>query len=204
MNMIKRFIAFLAVMCLLAFCAACAPHADASSSPSALNGAMKTRYGETNIADNLHFTSSTLSDAERRVREWLQDNGLLKADDTQTENIMYIKVNGTTLTAELADNSTARALAAELEKRDITIAMSDYGNFEKVGTLGVSLSRNDEYIRTEAGDLIWYQGRSFVIYYDTNAYTFTRVGKLKDVTGAQLRSILGDGDVTVTLSRNKL
>lgn len=171
-----------------------------SSSPNSMNAAMKARYDETNIISNLHLTRSTLSQAETRIQAWVQENGLLK---TTEENIMYIKVNGHTLTATLVDNSTAKALVEELKKRDITIDMRDYGNMEKVGALGVSLPRNDEQINTEAGDIIWYQGSSLVIYYDTNSWNFTRVGKIQNVTGAELKDILGSGNVTVTLSLTK-
>ena len=64
------------------------------------------------------------------------------------------------------------------------------------------LPRNDQQIRTQAGDLILYQGDAFVIYYDTNSWNFTRLGKIDDVTGEELKEILGNGDVTVVLSLN--
>lgn len=123
------------------------------------------------------------------------------AENEKTEeNIMYIKIGDNILTAELADNSSADALNEMLSEGSVTIEMSDYANFEKVGELGKSLPRNDEQITTEAGDLILYQGKSFVIYYDTNSWSLTRLGKIKDVSADELRDILGDGDVTVTLS----
>lgn len=71
---------------------------------------------------------------------------------------------------------------------------------EKVGSLGQDLPTNDEQITTEAGDLILYQGNSFVIYYAPNSWNFTRLGKINDVTAEELQEILGEGDVTVTLS----
>jgi len=117
-------------------------------------------------------------------------------------NTMYIKFNGTSLTAELADNSSTKALIELLKKGNITINMSDYGNFEKVGNLGTSLPKNDEQITTSAGDLILYQGNNFVIYYDTNSWSFTRLGKIKNISADELKSLLGDGDVTVILSLN--
>lgn len=113
---------------------------------------------------------------------------------------MYLKINGTTLTAALAENTTAKALTEELKKRDITVDMHDYGNMEKVGTLGVALPNNDEYIRTEAGDIIWYADSALVIYYDTNSWNFTRVGKILNISAAELRELLGSGDVSVTLT----
>jgi hypothetical protein len=78
--------------------------------------------------------------------------------------------------------------------------MRDYGNMEKVGSLGTSLPRNDEQITTEPGDLILYQGSAFVIYYAPNSWNFTRLGKINGVTQEELKEILGTGDVEVTLS----
>ena len=101
-----------------------------------------------------------------------------------------------TLAATLADNSSAMAFYELLEKEPITIKMNDYGNFEKVGPLGTKLPRNDTQITTQAGDIILYQGNQITIYYDTNSWNFTRLGKVDGVTQAELKKILGKGDVT--------
>ena len=100
------------------------------------------------------------------------------------------------LTVTLADNSSAMAFYELLEKGPVTIKMTDYGNFEKVGPLGTTLPRNDSQITTEAGDIILYQGNQITIYYDTNSWNFTRLGKVDGVTQAELKKILGKGDVT--------
>lgn len=100
------------------------------------------------------------------------------------------------LAATLADNSSAMAFYELLEKGPVTIKMTDYGNFEKVGPLGTKLPRNDTQITTEAGDIILYQGNQITIYYDTNSWNFTRLGKVDGVIQAELKKILGKGDVT--------
>ena len=105
-----------------------------------------------------------------------------------------------TLAATLADNSSAMAFYELLEKGPVTIEMSDYGNFEKVGSLGTKLTRNDTQITTEAGDIILYQGNQITIYYDTNSWNFTRLGKVDGVTQVELKKILGKGDVTAVFS----
>lgn len=118
----------------------------------------------------------------------------------QSEGELTITVNDTVLTASLADNSSVQALRELLAEGPLTIDMRDYGSMEKVGPLGTDLPRNDEQITTEAGDLILYQGNSFVMYYAPNSWNFTRLGKINDVTADELREVLGDGSVTVTLS----
>ena len=100
------------------------------------------------------------------------------------------------LTATLADNSSALAFYELLKKGPLTVDMHDYGSFEKVGSLGTTLPRNDTQITTAAGDIILYQGNQITIYYDTNGWNFTRLGKVDGATQAELKKILGKGDVT--------
>lgn len=105
-----------------------------------------------------------------------------------------------TLTATLADNSSATAFYTLLKKEPLTVDMHDYGSFEKVGPLGTSLPRNDTQITTTAGDIILYQGNQITIYYDTNSWNFTRLGKVDGKSQAELKEILGKGDVTTVFS----
>ena len=107
---------------------------------------------------------------------------------------------GRTFTATLVDNSSTQALKEQLAKGNITVEMEDYASMEKVGSLGISLPRNDRPTTTGPGDLILYQGHNLVIYYDTNSWSFTRLGKIDNTSQADLKAALGKGDVTVTLS----
>lgn len=123
--------------------------------------------------------------------------------NTINTNSMNIKIGETILLATLVENSSTKALKNALAKAPITIDMRDYGNMEKVGSFGRDFPTNDEQITTEAGDLILYQGSAFVIYYAPNSWSFTRLGKIDNITQEKLKDILGNGDVTVTLSLPK-
>lgn len=118
------------------------------------------------------------------------------------KNKIKLTVNGKSFTATLEENSSAEALRQLLEKGDLSIRMNDYGDMEKVGSLGTSLPRNDRQTTTQPGDLILYLGNSFVIYYDTNSWNFTRLGRLDGISTRQevLELLGGKGDITVTLS----
>lgn len=78
--------------------------------------------------------------------------------------------------------------------------MEDYGNMEKVGDLGQQLERNDKHITTQPGDVILYQGHFLVIYYRPNTWNFTKIGEVIDLDATELRTALGQGDMTVTLT----
>ena len=111
-----------------------------------------------------------------------------------------IEVGGQVRTATLNDNLSAEAFAELLAQGPLTVRMSDYGNFEKVGPLGTSLPRSDESITTTPGDIILYQGSNITIYYDVNSWNFTLLGHIDGATGENMREFLGSGDPTVTFS----
>ena len=118
----------------------------------------------------------------------------------EAEDIV-LTVAGKTLTVEWADNSSVDALR-ELLRRvgTITLDMSDYAGFEKGAPLPETLPQNNEPMNTDAGDIILYQGRQFVIYYDRNSYSLTPLGKITGITKAELQAFVGAGKVTATLS----
>lgn len=112
---------------------------------------------------------------------------------------MIVAVNGHNFQLELAANSSARALVDLVGGEGLQLTMQDYGGFEKVGALPSLLPTNDEQITTQPGDVILYQGDKLAIYYATNSWSLTRIGRITDVNVTQLRQVLGDGDVSVTL-----
>lgn len=118
-----------------------------------------------------------------------------------SDNI-YLTVGGKTLTATLVDNAATRELKELLAKGSITVSMSDYGGFEKVGTLPQSFTTSNSNITTASGDIILYSGNQLVVFYGSNTYSYTRLGKIDGVTGAELKNILGTGNVSITLSLN--
>ena len=114
------------------------------------------------------------------------------------KNTFYVSVGEKVFSATFADNSGAQALKELLADGDITIRMSDYGGFEKVGSLGQSLPTENSQTTTQAGDIVLYQGSQIVIFYGSNSWSYTRLGKIDDLAGWQ--EALGNGDVAVTLS----
>lgn len=122
-----------------------------------------------------------------------QDNS-----SSQEEPMLKITVGDQELLATFADNSSAEAFRDLLAQGPVTISMDDYGGFEKVGSLGTTLTRNDTRITTQPGDVILYQGNQITIYYGINTWNFTRLAKINDSTDLQAK--LGTGTVQVTFS----
>ena len=119
-------------------------------------------------------------------------------DTTVDTHTFYLTVEGVTFPATFADNQGAEALADLLTDGPLTLSLEDYGGFEKVGSLGQSLPTSNTHISTQSGDIVLYQGNQIVLFYGSNAWSYTRLGQVTDLTGWQ--EALGHGDVTVTLS----
>lgn len=131
-----------------------------------------------------------------------QSNEVEATPSDKSANTMNITINGKTVSCQLVDNSSTRALLAQLEKGDITYEADDYGNFEKVGYIGFSLPQNNESITTTAGDVILYQGNNICLYYGTNSWSFTSLGKIEGLSKDEIKTFLkaGGGSVRITLS----
>lgn len=111
-----------------------------------------------------------------------------------------VTIGGTTMTATLVDNSATCELVSMLSQTPVIIEMDDYGGFEKVGALPKSLPTSNSLITTEPGDIMLYQGRNMVIFYGSNSWGYTRLGKIDGATPETLRNFLGNGSVSVKLA----
>lgn len=125
-----------------------------------------------------------------------------QAQTTSSDMKINITIEGKTLPVSLVDNEATRTLVAALQKAPITYEADDYGGFEKVGGLGRSLPTSNRQISTEPGDVILYSGNQVVLFYGSNSWSYTRLGRIEYSTIDELKSFLkaGEGRVSVKLS----
>ena len=126
----------------------------------------------------------------------------IKEQEQKMTDKIQLTIYGTTLPVLIEDNVATRALVAALREGSITYTARDYGGFEKVGALGRSLPTSDTDITTQAGDVILYNGDNIVLFYGSNSWSYTRLGKIQYKTLDELKSFLkaGGGTISVTLS----
>lgn len=125
-----------------------------------------------------------------------------KQEESRMSGKIQITISGTTLPVIIENNAATKALVAALRESPLTFTASDYGGFEKVGSLGRSLPTSNAQLTTEPGDVILYNGSSVVLFYGSNSWSYTRLGKIQYPTLDELKSFLkaGGGDISVTLS----
>ncbi len=114
--------------------------------------------------------------------------------------MLKIEIGDAVLTAEFADTEAAEVLKAKLEEGDVTITVSNYGGWEKVGELPWSLPANDIQIDAVPGDIMLYCGNSIVLFYGNNSWAYTRLGTIATNSAESLRAALGGEDAELRLS----
>ena len=152
-------------------------------------------------AKSLWINASKHSQRKALLEQWLKDvNYNDNVDGNQNDNTMNLKVNNSPLRVKLADNASTKALVERLKEGTITYNAHDYGGFEKVDALGFSLPSNDTYITTEPGDIMLYTSNQLCIFFDSNSWEYTPIGKIDGMTKQQLKDAFGTGEVSITLS----
>ena len=121
-------------------------------------------------------------------------------DALSEEETMVMRIGDTAVTVSWEENESVAALRKLVEQGPLTIQMSMYGGFEQVGSIGQSLPRKDEQTATDAGDIVLYSGNQLVVFYGSNSWSYTRLGRITVPSAEQLQTLLGNGDVTITIT----
>jgi hypothetical protein len=122
-----------------------------------------------------------------------------QTESSETEAEMVLRINDQVVQVEWEDNESVEALKELASNGTITIEMSMYGGFEQVGPVGTDLPRNDEQTTTSPGDIVLYSGDQIVVFYGSNSWAYTKLGKIQNMSEEDLRSFLGSSDVTVLI-----
>jgi hypothetical protein len=119
------------------------------------------------------------------------------------ETTMQLTIGDTPVSVIWEQNESVEALKALVSDAPLTIRMSMYGGFEQVGPIGRSLPQNDVQTTTSAGDIVLYSGDQIVVFYGSNSWSYTRLGRITGQSADQLKALLGNGDVTVSITAGR-
>lgn len=143
--------------------------------------------------------------------EATQSTEMEKIDTTPNQSmeeaqatVMQLKIDDTVVSVEWENNKSVKALKELCADGPLEIQMSMYGGFEQVGSIGTSLPRSDVQTTTQAGDIVLYSGNQMVVFYGSNSWAYTRLGRIMDQTSGDLKRLLGNSDVTITISMENL
>ena len=182
-------------ICLVLTLGACGAQPVQESSPAStpVTDALTTAAPNNDQAEETQMPAVELANME--------ESSEIETPAEEKETLMLQMLIGETAVAvDWEENESVEALKELCQDAPLTIQMSMYGGFEQVGSIGTSLPRNDVQTTTGAGDIVLYSGNQLVVFYGTNSWAYTRLGHISDRSAADMAALLGNGNVTITLS----
>ena len=167
---------------------------DETESPEQADEIQSDAEEDSGFSADQNESEQIQSEPEQIQSEQNEENGL-----EQKEMSILMKINDEAVTVVWEENESVAALKEILLEQSLSIQMSMYGGFEQVGSLGTSLPRNDKQTTTQAGDIVLYSGNQMVVFYGSNSWAYTRLGRITDKSDMELEELLDNGDVTITL-----
>ena len=116
------------------------------------------------------------------------------------DKMLKMMIGDKEVSVDWENNESAEALKDLCAEEPLVIQMSMYGGFEQVGSIGTRLPSDDEQTSTSAGDIVLYSSNQIVVFYGSNSWAYTRLGHITDQDAAGMTDLLGNGDVTITIS----
>lgn len=127
-------------------------------------------------------------------------NGSEQTENNDEVYSMKIIIGNEQFSATLYDTETAQAFAKLLP---LTLDMSELNGNEKYNYLPTTLPTKTERVdNINAGDIMLYGNSCIVLFYKSfsTSYSYTKIGKIDDVTG--LQQAVGGGNIAVTFQTN--
>lgn len=125
---------------------------------------------------------------------------IVEAGQNVDNKMLQMKIDDMAVAVSWEDNATVHALKELCARAPLTVRMSMYGGFEQVGSIGKKLPQDDRQITTVPGDIMLYSGNRIVVFYGSNSWSYTKLGRISNKNVADLAKLLGNGDITLTLS----
>ena len=97
------------------------------------------------------------------------------------------------------DNASVNQIKELAKNNPIIINAHQYGGFEQVGEIGQNIISNNVQMTTEAGDIVLYAGSNIVVFYGSNSWSYTKLGKINK-TNKDLKDMLNKNGVVFIIS----
>ena len=128
------------------------------------------------------------------------------SDEAGEDGYLYEQINlslfidGVPLMVEWEDNDAVRELNSMIKEGALSVKMERYGDFEQVGSLGFRLSRSDEVMNAQPGDIVLYSGNRIAVFYGENTWAYTPLGRIIGMSENELMQILGGSKAELVIS----
>ena len=156
----------------------------------------------TGCTDKTEIANDMMS-AIQSPEEIYTSNAIVMSENKEQKNELTLSINEIPLTVKWEDNESVSALIQLIEQDPLTINMEHYGGFEQVGNLPQNIDSSDKQMVAEPGDIVLYSGNAIVIFYESNTWTYTKLGHIEGLSTEELENILNSEQIAATLYVSK-
>ena len=178
----KKIAALLLILSLLTLLASCGREQPGSPSASSEPEAS---------------TETTEQQPEREPEK--ADSTVSEREESAMSEALTLRVGDRGVPVSWEENPSVAELARAAAEEPIQIAMSPYGGWEQVGTIGRVIVSSDVRQTARNGDIMLYSGDQIVLFYGENTWAYTKLGHI-DLPEAEITALLSGGTVRITLA----
>ena len=121
-------------------------------------------------------------------------------EKNKTNDNLKLLIDDVEVNVEWEDNDSVNAIKGLAKNGGLTINTHQYGGFEQVGEIGQSIVSNNVQMTTEPGDIVLYADSNIVVFYGSNSWSYTKLGKIKDKSLNELKQLLDKNNVVIKIS----
>ena len=126
-------------------------------------------------------------------------NDMNSENDLNNDNLNLL-IDDVEVNVEWEDNDSVKAIKEIAKNGGLTITTHHYGGFEQVGEIGQSIVSSNVQMTTEPGDIVLYADSNIVVFYGSNSWSYTKLGKIKDKSLSELKQLLDKNYVVIKIS----
>ncbi len=161
-----------------------------------------------NLSDSNSWQNASLQNFEMIESKEPELNNLLK-DSIINNNIetkdekgrdMNLYIDNKKVDVEWEDNNSVKELKEIIKNKGLIINTHQYGGFEQVGEIGQSIVSNNTEILAEPGDIVLYNDSNIVLFYGSNMWSYTKLGKIVGKTNEELKSLLDKNSIELKIN----
>ena len=145
----------------------------------------------------------TAKDSNESKERFEEEKEQVIENNTNEDRYLKITVNNEELIVKLENNDASDEFYNYLNNESVTVNAHKYGNFEAVGALPFSLTTSDQEYKTKPGDVMLYQGNQITIFFDSNTWSYTKLGSVTNKSKEELKNILNKEDVQLIIERKE-
>lgn len=147
-------------------------------------------------------------ETENLSEEKIQDVSTVEENTSQEviegkdaeEKTMKLYINDMEIPVIWENNDAVAELMTQVSNGEISVQMSMYSDNEQVGSLGKNYPSKDKKTTTHNGDIVLYNSSNIVVFYGSNTWSYTRLGKM-NLSESEITELLSRGDVTLYLRK---